>query len=79
MQASGQTEAEIRAVKENRQVLAAAAKAPCLDGSTDRRKLRLNRWARTIAKIESIPIWEAQVKALAALRRQEQQEPWRRW
>lgn len=63
MQASGMTEEEVRAIKENRQLLAKARREPTKRGSTDRHELRLKRYARQLAKDKSIPIWEAQKKA----------------
>jgi hypothetical protein len=50
-------------VKENRQALANAAKEPQKRGDTDRRKLRIKRYARQLAKSKNIPIWEAQKQA----------------
>jgi hypothetical protein len=63
MQASGMTEEEVRAVKENRVLLAKARKEPTKSGDTDRRKLRIKRYARSLAKSKGIPIWEAQKQA----------------
>ena len=62
-QASGMTEEEVRAIKENRQLLAAAAKEPMKSGDTNRYQLRLKRRARQIAQRKGIPIWEAQKEA----------------
>jgi len=63
MQASGMTEEQVRAVKENRQLLAQARKEPTKAGNTDRRQLRIKRYARQLAKAKGIPIWEAQKQA----------------
>lgn len=79
MQASGMSEDEVRAVKENRQLLAKARKEPTKPGVTDRRQLRIKRRARSIAKLEGIPIWEAQKKAGLAIREYETWFPNRRF
>jgi hypothetical protein len=63
MQASGMSEDEVRAVKANRQLLANARKEPTKSGDTDRRQLRIKRYARQLAKSKNIPIWEAQKQA----------------
>lgn len=68
MQSSGMSEEEVRAVKENRQKLAKAAKEPMKKGDTDRYALRVKRHARSIAKSRNIPIWEAQKAAGLELR-----------
>ena len=71
MQAGKCSEEEVRSQKGNRQKLAKAAKAPMQKGNTDRRQLKIKRRARSLAKLEGIPIWEAQVKAGLSLKRQE--------
>ena len=63
MQESGLTEEQVRANKDHRRRLAAAAKSPMKQGGTDRRELRQKRLARSIAKSKGIPIWEAQKEA----------------
>lgn len=78
MHASGMTEAEVRAVKENRQKLAKAAMEPCQRGDTNRFMLKVKRNARTIAKARNIPIWEAQAIAKKELTERVQHRPWTR-
>ena len=71
MQDSKCSEEEVRARKGNRQKLAMAAKEPEQQGNTDRRQLKIKRRARSLAKAECIPIWEAQARAGLDLKRQE--------
>jgi hypothetical protein len=78
MQASGMTAAEVRAVKENRQALAKAAKEPMLSGDTNRFMLKVKRNARTIALARNVPIWEAQKIAKKELLERVQLRPWTR-
>lgn len=56
------SEEEVRAQKGNRQKLAEAARDPQRPGTTDRRALKMKRHARSVAKREGTPIWEAQAR-----------------